>query len=205
MLVWGSLGCALFFMILGNFTLNLELTGQMPVVAETQSFSPSYALSHALTYLPGSSFWLVFVVVIGTIFTATTYDSAAYTLAAGATDQLRPGQHPERWHRVFGRLPRTLPASLLYFGSLKALQTATLVASVPLLLIYVILIIAVGRTLESHLQEANPPLFGSSFSSLDGVLISEVSSNFLLDVLLGVSLDAFSRTLFQRRALIDFA
>ena len=154
MLVWGSLGCALFFMILGNFTLNLELTDQMPVVAETQSFSPSYALSHALTYLPGSSFWLVFVVVIGTIFTATTYDSAAYTLAAGATDQLRPGQHPERWHRVFWALALgTLPASLLYFGSLKALQTATLVASVPLLLIYVILIIAVARTLKSHLRE----------------------------------------------------
>ena len=89
MLVWGSLGCALFFMILGNFTLNLELTGQMPVVAETQSFSPSYALSHALTYLPGKLL-VTFVVVIGTIFTATTYDSAAYTLAAGATDQLRP-------------------------------------------------------------------------------------------------------------------
>ena len=40
MLVWGSLGCALFFMILGNFTLNLELTGQMPVVAELNRLAP---------------------------------------------------------------------------------------------------------------------------------------------------------------------
>ena len=69
--------------------------------------------------------------MIGTIFTATTYDSAAYTLAAGITDQCA-GQHPERWHRVFWALALGTLASLLYFGSLKALQTATLVASVPL-------------------------------------------------------------------------
>ena len=58
MACWLSLGCALFFMILGNFTLNLELTSQMQVVAETQSFSPSYALSHTppICY---QQFWLV--------------------------------------------------------------------------------------------------------------------------------------------------
>ncbi|MGA0170899.1 MAG: BCCT family transporter [Pseudomonadales bacterium] len=43
----------------------------------------------------------------------------------------------------------TLPASLLYLGSLRALQTATIVASVPLLVIYVILMISVTRTLRS--------------------------------------------------------
>ena len=150
MLLWGSLGCALFFMILGNFSLNLELTGQMNVVEESQSMSPSYALSHAVTYLPGASLWLIFVAVIGTIFTATTYDSAAYTLAAGATQRLAPGQHPERWHRVFWALALgMLPASLLYLGSLRALQTATIVASVPLLVIYVILMISITRTLRS--------------------------------------------------------
>ena len=150
MLCWGSAGCALFFLILGNYALNTELTGLHGVVNETLNASPSAALATLIERLPAGGFWLAFLAIIGIIFTATTYDSASYTLAAGATVKLEPGEHPARWHRVFWAIALgILPASLLYLGGLKALQTASVIASLPLLVVYGILFAAIIRTLRA--------------------------------------------------------
>lgn len=149
MLVWGSAGCALFFLILGNYALHTELHGIHQVVSETTTASPSAALASLIERLPAGLFWLGFLAVIGIIFTATTYDSASYTLAAGASRKLAPGEHPARWHRVFWAAALgILPASLLYLGGLKALQTASVVASLPLLVVYGLLYASIIKTLR---------------------------------------------------------
>ena len=149
MLGWGSLGCALFFIVLGNYALFLELEGTYPVVAETLDVGPSQALAGIVARLPGGSFWLAYLAVVGLIFIATTYDSASYTLAAGATRSLREGQDPARWHRVFWALSLgVLPLSLLFLGGLKVLQTASIVASVPLLGVYLLLVVSILRRLR---------------------------------------------------------
>ncbi|GIS21114.1 MAG: hypothetical protein CM15mP120_30300 [Pseudomonadota bacterium] len=67
------------------------------------------------------------------IFAATSYDSSSYTLAASATEELPPTQHPARWHRVFWAfLLGLLPITLVYLGGLKPLQSAVTLVSVPL-------------------------------------------------------------------------
>ncbi|MFP6807878.1 MAG: BCCT family transporter [Pseudomonadales bacterium] len=148
MLGWGSLGCSLFFMVLGNYTLWLELNGVYPVVEEVMNISPSHAIAGVISNLPGGQFWLVFLIVIGLVFMATTYDSASYTLAAGATRSMKEHEHPDRWHRVFWACALgVLPISLLFLGGLRTLQTASIVASVPLLFVYVLLGLSVYRTL----------------------------------------------------------
>lgn len=147
---WGSLGCALFFIVLGNYALHLELTGAHNVVEEAIELSPSSAIASIIALLPLGSFWVFFLAVIGLIFMATTYDSASYTLAAGATKELREHQHPARWHRVFWAFALgLLPVSLLFVGGLRELQTASLVASIPLIGIYIILAISIVRVLDS--------------------------------------------------------
>jgi len=149
MLVWGSTGCALFYLVLGNYALHAELEGIHGVVNEANTVSPSAALASLIERLPAGGFWLAFLAVIGIIFTATTYDSASYTLAAGASRRLDPGQHPARWHRVFWAAALgILPACLLYIGGLKALQTASVVASLPLLVVYAMLYAAIIKTLK---------------------------------------------------------
>lgn len=149
MLGWGSLGCALFFIVLGNYAMHLELNGLYPVVKEVVEVSPSSAIAGIIEQLPFGSFWLAFVAVIGLIFMATTYDSASYTLAAGATRTLLEEEHPERWHRVFWALALgVLPLCLLFVGGLKALQTASIVASIPLLFVYLLLGISTVRMLQ---------------------------------------------------------
>ena len=84
---------------------------------------------------------------------ATTYDSASYTLAAGATRSMTEHEHPARWHRVFWAVALgLLPISLLFIGGLRELQTASLVASIPLVFVYLVLAVATVRMLN----ESNP-------------------------------------------------
>ena len=151
MLGFGSLGCALFFIVLGNYALDLELTGAYPVAEQALGESPSTAIAAIIEMLPFGKFWLVFIAVVGIIFTATTYDSASYTLSAGATRYLRADEHPLRYHRVYWAIALgTLPAVLLFLGGLTALQTASVVASVPLLFVYVLLAWSIVKTLRDY-------------------------------------------------------
>ena len=149
MLGWGSLGCALFFIVLGNYALFLELNGDYAVVSQAIGTSPASAIAGIISLLPGGNFWLLYVAVIGLVFMATTYDSASYTLAAAATRSLAEHQHPARWHRVFWAIALgILPLSLLFIGGLRELQTASLVASLPLLAIYGLLVVSIMRMLR---------------------------------------------------------
>jgi BCCT family betaine/carnitine transporter len=151
MLGYGSVGCALFFIVLGNYALNLELHGAYPVAQQAINESPSAAIAAIIELLPFGSFWLAFMAVVGLIFTATTYDSASYTLSAGATRYLDPEEHPARAHRVYWAIALGfLPAVLLFLGGLRSLQTASVVASVPLLIVYVILGWSIVRVLKEN-------------------------------------------------------
>ena len=151
MLGYGSFGCALFFIVLGNYALHLELNGVYPVAEQALGESPSTAIAAIIGLLPFGSFWLAYIAVVGIIFTATTYDSASYTLAAGATRSLEADEHPLRYHRVYWAVALGfLPAVLLFLGGLTALQTASVVASVPLLLVYILLAGSIVKTLQAH-------------------------------------------------------
>ncbi|NKB34293.1 MAG: hypothetical protein GKR91_14475 [Pseudomonadales bacterium] len=149
MLGWGSFGCALFFIVLGNFALSLELEGTYPVIEQAVEVGPSTAIAGMVALLPAGNFWLIYVSIIGLVFMGTTYDSASYTIAAGTTSHLAEHQHPARWNRVFWAAALgLLPISLLFIGGLRELQTASLVASLPLLVIYLILATSILRWLR---------------------------------------------------------
>lgn len=153
MLCWGSLGCALFFIVLGNYAYFLEAAGELEIIREAAEVSPSAAVASVIEVLPMSTFWLFFLAVIGILGTATTYDSASYTLAAGATRNLTEHAHPARWHRVFWAVGLgVLPACLLFLGGVQVLQTASIVASVPILGVYVLLGISIFKTLNGRLE-----------------------------------------------------
>ena len=153
---YGSLGCGLVFIILGGTAQHQEMTGQTQVLAMVANGLANNAVIEVLGALPLSGIVLPLFVVICIIFGATTYDSAAYTLASCATQSLPTDAHPARWHRVFWAFAiGGLPISLIYVGGLMPLQSAVVVASVPLLLVFGLL----GAALIKGLLEdsrANP-------------------------------------------------
>ena len=133
MLLVGSLGVWLFFLVLGNHSLGLQLSGQLDVVEIMQSEGGNAAVVAGLDLLPMSGLIIGIFAVVAVIFVSTTYDSASYTLAASATKSLSASEDPPRWHRVFWAVAiAILPIGLMYAGGIKEAQTATLVVSLPL-------------------------------------------------------------------------
>lgn len=132
MCAYGSLGCWAFFIVLGNFALNIELTGALPI-ADLVNADAFDAISVIFLQLPFGSFALALFIFVTLIYVATTYDSASYTLASAATKELHAGENPATWHRIFWAFALgILPIILMYIGGLKVVQSAVLLAGFPI-------------------------------------------------------------------------
>jgi len=149
---YGSLGCAAFFLILGNYALFLEQTGQVAVLDIVNSAAGApHAIVAVLAQLPGGSIALVLFGLLCLIFAATSYDSASYTLASAATRDLPANAHPPAWHRMFWAFfLGILPITLIYLGGLRSLQSAMVIVSVPLLVVLIILTVALMKGLRGQ-------------------------------------------------------
>ncbi|MCH8961025.1 MAG: BCCT family transporter [Bacteroidetes bacterium] len=146
---FGTLGCTLCFVILGNYALYLELEQVLPVVEILTTEDAATAVIQVVTSLPPGRWILPLFFFICVVFAATTYDSASYTLAAAATRTLSPDEDPARWHRVFWAFGLgVVPIALLFLGGLKSLQTASVVVSLPLLVISLLMAWSLVRALR---------------------------------------------------------
>ncbi len=151
MLIWGSLGSWLFYMIMGNYGLYLELSGALDFTGIMKSQSGNAAIVAMLETLPMAAVVIGLFSVIAIIFAATTYDSASYTLASSATLHLKSGDDPARWHRVFWALALgIMPVALMLLdGNLRPVQVILLVVSLPILLVGVVMSVALVKSLKA--------------------------------------------------------
>ena len=149
MLILGTAGSWLFFIVLGNYALSLELGQQLPVLAILEDRGAPAAIVAVLLSLPLGKIALAVFCLVALLYLATTFDSAAYTLAAGASRDLGAQGEPSRGHRSFWALALAiLPIALLGIGGLRSLQTASLVVSVPLLAVGCLLAVSLRRALR---------------------------------------------------------
>jgi BCCT family betaine/carnitine transporter len=146
---FGTLGCFVFFSVLGNYAAYLELNGLFPVLDTLNSQGPAALILAVLGTLPMSSLILIVFTLVCVIFAATSYDSASYTLAASATKSLDSNEHPARWHRVFWAfLLGILPITLVYLGGLEPLKSAVTLVSVPLYAVIVLLTLSMWKSIK---------------------------------------------------------
>jgi len=152
MLVYGTLGGALFYMILGNFGLNLQVTETLSVTSILASDGGPAAIVAILDQLPFAVVIIGVFALIALIFSATTYDSASYILASCATRRLKAKEDPVRWHRVFWAVAvAVLPLTLMFIGGLKTVQSATLIVSLPLIFVGVLMAVSLVKQLRADL------------------------------------------------------
>ncbi|MEM7015704.1 MAG: BCCT family transporter [Pseudomonadota bacterium] len=154
MLVFGSLGAGIFFMIFGNYALHLELNDILPVTKIMADEGGPAAITQVFTTLPFGLLALAAFFVVSMIFLATTYDSASYTLASVSTRELHAGDNPARWHRLFWACALgVLPICLMFLdGGLKVVLSATIVVSLPLLFIGVLMCLSLMKMLREDYE-----------------------------------------------------
>lgn len=149
MLVYGSLGGALFYVTLGNFCLYQEISGEAAVLEVLAEHNGNQAIVTCFDRLPFAEAFLTLFCFASVIFSATTYDSASYTLASNATHRLAPGEDPPRWHRCFWSAAlAVLPITLMYVQGIKVAQTAVLIASLPILVVGIAMSVSLTKSLR---------------------------------------------------------
>ncbi|WP_044894924.1 BCCT family transporter [Bacillus alveayuensis] len=151
-LIYGTIGCLLFFGILGNFGLYLELTGQYSVTEVLNQQGAPAAIMGILSQLPLSKLIVAIFTVLAIIFLATTFDSSSYILASVVQKEVV--DEPIRWNRLFWAFSLSiLPLTLMYIGGLSTLQTASIVGGFPLIAITVLLSISFIKSVREHFIE----------------------------------------------------
>ena len=157
MSIVGSMGCALLYMVFGNYALYLELNEILPFtqIMSDPAQGPPEAIAETLGTLPLPSLALFIFAIIAVIFTATTYDSASYALASAASEQMHPDEEPARWHRAFWACGLIiLPITLMFIDSQTAVMSASMIVSLPLLILGFPMSLSMMRSLRAHLAES---------------------------------------------------
>ena len=151
MIAFGTLGCWLFYFVMGNYSLSLELDGVMSVTKSMTENGMFVTVEKIISTLPAGAWALALFVVIGIISAATTYDSASYTLASTATMSLAEGDNPARWHRLFwAGILGLLPIFMMFVGGLQIIRSGVLVASLPILFIGVAMAVSLTKSLKAR-------------------------------------------------------
>ena len=144
MLIAGSAGCMLYFGAIGGYTLDLQLGGQLDLVAQLSELGSSQTITNVVLTLPFGKIVLFIWALIAVVFLATTLDSSSYTLAATTTKGLREGEHPARWFKLFWAVMLAVtPCSLLFAGaSLTAFQSLAVLTATPIAIFTIIALIS---------------------------------------------------------------
>ncbi|UCZ53286.1 BCCT family transporter [Bacillus shivajii] len=157
-LVYGTVGCLLFFGILGNYGLYLELSGQYSVIETMNNVSTEAAIIGTIAQLPLSPILVTTFVVLALVFLATTFDSGSYILASVTQKEI--DDEPLRWNRMFWAIILATPSIILmYLGGLETLQTASIVGGFPLIFIMAMLAVSFKRAVKADM----PKTFGTKY------------------------------------------
>ena len=87
-IIYGTLGCLLFFGIFGNYAVYLQITGEFNVINFLNSHGTEATIIQVMHQLPFSSLIVVLFLISAFLFLATTFDSGSYILAAASQKKL---------------------------------------------------------------------------------------------------------------------
>ena len=156
-LVYGSLGCWVFFAIWGGYAIHLQTSGTLDVysILKSSGWSNDVTIVAILNSMPGGKYIFIPVfTILCSIFLATTLNSAAYTLSSQVTRNLSGDQEPPRWNRtLWGLLLGLLALGLLSTGALKAVQLSSIVVALPLIPVLILMVFSLMKWLKEDYGE----------------------------------------------------
>ncbi len=148
--IYGSLGCALVFIVLGGYALNLELTSSLSVVELLNTKEVTDVIIEVVKTLPFGNVALIGFTVIAVILLATTFDSASYSIAVVTTADKR--REPDKILRLIWAFSiSVMPMIILVVnGSLQVVQSLAVISSLPIIVIILLIIRRFYSILKSN-------------------------------------------------------
>ncbi len=148
MLFFGTLGTWLFYMILGGFAMNLELSGEFNVVQSMNTSGHANTAIAVVKNLPLETIMVFIFCLITIIFVTTSYDSMSYVISYHVMKTSNENKEPGRELRLFWAIILgILPAALVLYSDHSVALDIILITSLPLMLIYPLMAISIYREL----------------------------------------------------------
>lgn len=141
-LVSGSMGCFVFFGVIGSFTMDRQINGIVDVVGMLANGQGNAAVVEVLRSLPLGSVFMIVFCIITLLFLATTLDGAAFTMATTSTKGLRNDEEPHPMLRLFwcvmlALVPLTM---ILIQADLNTIKTCAIITAVPIIFIMMVML-----------------------------------------------------------------
>ena len=143
--LFGTLSTLISFIILGNYSMGLQVTNSFDFISLYQSTGDIYkVIVSIIKTLPCSTLFLVFLLLTMILFYATSFDSIAYTASCYSYKKLKPNEKPnKKIQLLWCILLILLPIGLVFSkSSMSNLQTVSIIAAFPISVIIILIIIS---------------------------------------------------------------
>lgn len=144
------------FIVLGNYSMGLEMSGATHFMEEYSASGDTYSLITSIVKtLPLAPFVLALILITMIAFYATSFDSIALTASCYSYHTLKEGEMPHRMIQLMWCvLLILLPIALVFAeSSMNNLQSVSIVAAFPIGVIMVLIVWSFLKDAKKYLLE----------------------------------------------------
>lgn len=154
--IFGVGSTILSFIILGNYSMGLQVTGAADFLAIYQQTGDVYEMIIAMIRtLPCAPFVFALVLITMIAFYATSFDSIALTASCYSYQKLGENEQPHKLIQlIWCILLILLPIALVFAeSSMNSLQSVSIVAAFPIGAVIVLIVLSFMKDAKSYLNE----------------------------------------------------
>lgn len=144
------------FIILGNYSMGLQMNGVADFIAQYQETGDMYSLIISMIRtLPCAPFVLILLLMTMIAFYATSFDSIALTASCYSYHQLEEGENPHKLIQfMWCILLIVLPIALVFSeSSMNNLQSVSIVAAFPLAIVIVMIVVSFMKDAKTYMEQ----------------------------------------------------
>lgn len=153
---WGISGTFTSFIILGNYGLNLQMTGKADLLSMHQGSGDLYqVIITVMETLPWPMLGLILLTVTMIAFYATSFDALTLVAASYSCKELPTGTEPHKNIKLFWAVMlMLLPVALIFSeNSMTNLQTVSIIAAFPIGAIILLIILSFFKDANAYLED----------------------------------------------------
>lgn len=154
--VFGVGATLISFIVLGNYSLGLQVSGKADFISQYQTTGDLYELIISIIgTLPCAAFVLVLLLVTMIAFYATSFDSIALTAACYSYHRLEEGETPHKLIQLLWCiLLILLPVALVFAeSSMNNLQSVSIVSAFPIGAVIILIAVSFMKDADKYLKE----------------------------------------------------
>lgn len=153
---WGLSGTFTSFIVLGNYGLNLQVTGKLDLIGMYAAAGDLYqVIITVMKTLPLAQAGLILLAVTMIAFYATSFDALTMVAASYSYKALPAGSEPHRNVKLFWAILLMLfPIALIFSeNSMANLQTVSIIAAFPIGIIILLIVGSFFKDAKAYLEE----------------------------------------------------